>query len=72
MLLPEHLSPRLRGEKELRRKLDLSEVRSLEALERDAIENAMRVFGGNRVRVAQALGIARSTLYKRLDKYGLS
>lgn len=70
---PRHLSPRLRGERPIKHlPTSPDEVRPLDVVEREAIENAMRVFEGNRVKVAQALGMARSTLYKRLEKYGLA
>jgi sigma-54 dependent transcriptional regulator, acetoin dehydrogenase operon transcriptional activator AcoR len=43
----------------------------LESLERDAIADAMRESGGNKIRAAAALGMSRSTLYRRLRMYGL-
>jgi transcriptional regulator of acetoin/glycerol metabolism len=43
----------------------------LESLERDAIVDAMRESGGNRIQAAAALGMSRSTLYRRLRMYGL-
>lgn len=45
------------------------EVRPLAALERDAIESALRHFGGNRTRAAVALGISRRTLQIKLKRY---
>jgi DNA-binding NtrC family response regulator len=44
---------------------------SLEALEKAAIEQTLRHCGGNRTRTAKALGIAASTLYEKIKKYGL-
>jgi DNA-binding NtrC family response regulator len=44
---------------------------SLEALEKAAIEQTMRHCGGNRTKTAKALGIAASTLYEKIKKYGL-
>ncbi|HXX68613.1 MAG TPA: sigma-54 dependent transcriptional regulator [Polyangiaceae bacterium] len=44
---------------------------TLEALEREAIVHAMEVHGGNRNRVAQELGIHRSTLRRRLRELKL-
>jgi transcriptional regulator of acetoin/glycerol metabolism len=44
----------------------------MEALERDAIVIALRDAGGNRVQAAAALGIARSSLYRKLKSYGIS
>ena len=43
----------------------------LESLERDAIVGAMRESGGNKIQAAVALGMSRSTLYRRLRMYGL-
>lgn len=44
----------------------------MEALERDAIVNALRDAGGNRVQAAATLGIARSSLYRKLKSFGIS
>ncbi len=43
----------------------------LEVLERDAIAAALRECGGNRIQAAAALGMSRSTLYRRLRAFGL-
>ena len=43
----------------------------LEALERDCIVSALEEAGGNRSRAAEALGIGRATLYRRLRAFGL-
>jgi DNA-binding NtrC family response regulator len=45
--------------------------RSLESLERAAIRQTLRHCEGNKVRAAKTLGIAPSTLYEKLKKYGL-
>ena len=47
------------------------EPRSLEELEREAIRQALEHYGGNLSDVARQLGIGRSTLYRKLDQYGL-
>jgi len=44
---------------------------SLEELEREAITRAMEKDGGNLSDVARQLGIGRSTLYRKLEQYGL-
>lgn len=41
----------------------------LEINERELIINALRVAHGNRVRAAAALGIARSSLYRKIESY---
>lgn len=45
---------------------------SLEEVERLLIKKALARFGGNANRAAEALGLSRSALYRRLQKYGLS
>jgi len=44
---------------------------SMQQAERDAIERALEVSGGNIIAAAKALGVARATLYRKLTKYGL-
>lgn len=44
---------------------------TLEEQERTAIENAMREYDGNLSKVAEALGLSRGALYRRLEKYNL-
>ncbi|MGQ0506242.1 MAG: sigma 54-interacting transcriptional regulator [Myxococcaceae bacterium] len=44
----------------------------LEKLERQIVENALKRFNNNRERVAKELGVARSTLFKRLKDWGLT
>jgi DNA-binding NtrC family response regulator len=43
----------------------------LEELERWACENALQHFSGNVARAARALGVAKTTLYTKMKKYGL-
>ena len=43
----------------------------IEAAERDAIVSALQQCGGNRVHAAAALGMARSSLYRKIKKYDL-
>jgi transcriptional regulator with PAS, ATPase and Fis domain len=44
----------------------------LDSIERAAIRQTLALVGGNKVRAAQALGIAVSTLYEKLKKYRLT
>jgi DNA-binding NtrC family response regulator len=46
-------------------------VRPLAALEREAIEHALEVVGGNRKDAAERLGIGLRTLYDKLKRYHL-
>jgi DNA-binding NtrC family response regulator len=67
--------PRLRdepaGEPVVDRFLDArGEVTALADLERELIAFALRHYGGRMSRVARALGIGRSTLYRKLREYG--
>ena len=55
---------------ELPRGMTLEQM--LEKLERQIVETALRRFGNNRERVAKELGVARSTLFKRLKDWGLT
>ena len=47
-------------------------VPDLDAVERDAISTAIARRQGNLTRVAQELRISKSTLYLKIDKYGLN
>ena len=61
-----HLPDELRAGSAGRRRLS-----PLERLERDAIVAALQEHGGNKNRAAAALGLSRSTLYRRLRRFGL-
>ncbi len=45
--------------------------RTLDTLERAAIKQTLGQLGGNKTQAAQALGIAASTLYEKIKKYGI-
>jgi transcriptional regulator of acetoin/glycerol metabolism len=47
------------------------QLSGLESIERDAIVKALHDAGGNRVQAAQTLGIARSSLYRKLRSFGI-
>ena len=49
----------------------LDRARTLDEVERDAIRAALAAHGGNVVQAARALGLSRSALYRRLERYGL-
>jgi DNA-binding NtrC family response regulator len=44
---------------------------TLDELERAMIANCMRHYGGNVTHAAEALGLSRAALYRRLEKHGL-
>jgi DNA-binding NtrC family response regulator len=46
--------------------------RSLESIERAAIVQTLKGADGNKVRAAKALGIAASTLYEKMRRYGIA
>jgi sigma-54 dependent transcriptional regulator, acetoin dehydrogenase operon transcriptional activator AcoR len=47
-------------------------LRTVDRVERDANVAALRETGGNRVAAAAALGLARSTLYRKIRQYGIT
>jgi DNA-binding NtrC family response regulator len=51
--------------------VDVEAERSLDQLEREAIEAALRRTHGNITRAMKQLGIGRTTLYRKLKRYGL-
>ncbi|MDX6260040.1 MAG: sigma-54 dependent transcriptional regulator, acetoin dehydrogenase operon transcriptional [Kribbellaceae bacterium] len=48
------------------------QLAGIEAVERDAIVKALHDAAGNRSQAAAALGIARSSLYRKLKSYGIT
>jgi len=44
---------------------------TLDEIERAMIEKSLRHYDGNLSRVAEALGLSRAALYRRLEKYGI-
>ena len=40
-------------------------------IEKDAINEVMRICGGNITLAAEMLGITRTSLYRRIEKFGL-
>jgi len=45
--------------------------RTLDEMEKQAIEQSLRRHAGNLSRAAEALGLSRAALYRRLEKYGI-
>ncbi|MEL6216816.1 MAG: helix-turn-helix domain-containing protein, partial [Pseudomonadota bacterium] len=50
---------------------DNGEVRPLDAIEADMIRLALGRYRGRMTEVARKLGIGRSTLYRKMQEYGL-
>lgn len=48
-----------------------TQVRTLAELEKNAIENAVALYRGNLTKAAQALGIGRATIYRKIRQYGI-
>ena len=44
---------------------------NLERIEKDAINEVMRMCGGNITLAAEMLGITRTSIYRRIEKFGL-
>lgn len=51
---------------------DIVQSTDLSAVERDMISRVLRECGGNKSQSARRLGLTRTQLYHRLDKYGLA
>jgi len=73
----EDLSPKIRTQAEKRRGFSLSELELLplkEAIsifERELLRKALERFGGNKTKVAERLGIPKTSLYNKLQKHKL-
>jgi two-component system response regulator HydG len=55
-----------------RKEADKKEVINLDEMEKNAITIAIRKYQGNMSKVSKELGIGRTTLYRKMTKYGLS
>ena len=54
------------------RALARRKLTQMEALERDAIVRSLQENGGNKVEAAEALGMSRATIYRKVKDYGIS
>jgi two-component system response regulator HydG len=55
-----------------RKETDRKEIINLDEMEKNAITAAIRKYQGNMSKVSRELGIGRTTLYRKMSKYGLS
>ena len=65
-----HLPPRISGVKQSREVKDLKSV--VEEAEKDALIQVLRTTDDNKTKTAKILGVSRTTLYEKMNKYGLS
>jgi DNA-binding NtrC family response regulator len=54
-----------------RKSASRSDLTTLQALEQQAIRQALQATGGDRVRAAKLLGIGKTTIYRKLKEYGI-
>ncbi len=66
--LPDYMKLNVRSEASVA----VSSVRTLAEIEREAIKDAITFNKGNLVKAAKSLGIGRTTLYRKIEKYGLT
>jgi transcriptional regulator with PAS, ATPase and Fis domain len=70
-ILLKHLPEYLQNPKKKSMPIEDHKPFKLSALEKDAIERALRHYSGNITRASNALGIGRNTLYEKMRKYGI-
>ena len=49
----------------------MEKIKTLAEREAEAIVEAVQVFSGKKLRAAKALGIGKTTLYRKIKEYGL-
>jgi two-component system response regulator HydG len=52
--------------------MPLQEETPFEKAETEVIEKILKKYDGNRIKTAQELGIDRTTLWRKIKKYGLN
>lgn len=70
IIQPEQLPPKITGLRQANKALSLQEA--VEKAEREVIINALKVTDGNKTRTCMLLNVSRSTLYERINKYGIN
>jgi DNA-binding NtrC family response regulator len=73
VIVPEDLPDKVRNAtREIKRVEDFyAELPPLDEVERRYLEHVLKVTGGNKVKTSEILGIDRSTLYRKAEKYKL-
>ncbi len=71
VLLPEHLPPRFRPDRPVRRTVTFDVGTPLDDVEREMVVQALAAAGNNRKRAAELLGISRRALYNKLRKHSI-
>ncbi len=54
-----------------RKSASRAELSTIQALEQQAIRQALQAMGGDRARAAKLLGIGKTTIYRKLKEYGI-
>jgi DNA-binding NtrC family response regulator len=72
LITAEHLPPPRPGNGKGAASPALASGQSLGDVERNLVENALKEARNNKALAARLLGITRSQLYSRLEKYGIS
>jgi len=60
----------IEGQEEMPPSLPLKEEALFRKAEAEIVQQALKKYGGNRAKTAQALGIDRTTLWRKMKKYG--
>lgn len=69
LIMPKHLPPKISGQKILSLEKSLKET--IEEVEKEAIVQSLIQCKGNKSKAAKILHISRTSLYEKLEKYGL-
>ncbi|MCR3954951.1 MAG: sigma 54-interacting transcriptional regulator [Gudongella sp.] len=69
IILPKHLPPRITGNQDMLFNRSLRET--LDEVEREAIVRTLIHTKGNKSKASKALEISRTSLYEKMDKYGI-
>jgi len=68
--IPEYINGNIKGE-EIKDKEEKSKPPTLEEMERKLIIQALKYCNGNVINASKIIGVGKSTLYRKIEKYGL-